>query len=56
MANTVYANAVIESKAKDLLSTKVNARSLMTIDNSLQESAGMKKTINKSENIKLNNP
>ena len=46
MANTVYANAVIEAQAKDLLTTKVNARSLMTIDNDLQESAGMKKTIN----------
>ena len=46
MANTVYANVVLESKAKDLLSTKVNTRSLMTIDDSLSESAGMKKTIN----------
>lgn len=46
MANTVFANAVIEAQAKDLLATKVNARSLMTIDNDLQESAGMKKTIN----------
>lgn len=46
MANTVYANFVIESKANDLLSTKVNTRSLMTIDDSLAESAGMKKTIN----------
>ena len=46
MANTVYANVILESKAKDLLSTKVNTRSLMTIDNTLAESAGMKKTIN----------
>jgi hypothetical protein len=46
MANTVYNNFVLESKATDLLTTKVNARSLMTIDNDLQESAGMKKTIN----------
>lgn len=46
MANTVYANVVLESKATDLLSTKVNARSLMSIDNSLEQSAGMKKTIN----------
>lgn len=47
MANTVYANAVLEAQATNLLTTKVNARSLMTIDNDLQESAGMKKTINK---------
>lgn len=46
MANTVYNNAVIEGLAKDLLTTNVNARSLMTIDNDLQENAGMKKTIN----------
>ena len=46
MANTVYENKVIEAKAKDLLTTKVNARSLMTIDNELAEKAGMTKTIN----------
>ena len=46
MANTVYPNKVIEAKAKDLLTTKVNTRSLMTVDNSLVESAGMTKTIN----------
>lgn len=46
MANTVYPNVVLESKATDLLTTSVNTRSLMSIDTSLQESAGMKKTIN----------
>ena len=46
MANTVYANIVIEAKAKDLLTTAVNTRSLMTIDNSLTADAGMTKTIN----------
>lgn len=46
MANTVYENSVIEAKAKNLLSTSVNARSLMTIDEDLVENAGMKKTIN----------
>lgn len=45
MANTVYANYVLEDKAKDLLTTSVNHRSLMTIDTSLAENAGMKKTI-----------
>lgn len=46
MANTVYANKVIEAKAKDLLSTAVNTRNLMTVDNSLTQEAGMVKTIN----------
>ena len=46
MANTVYANKVIEAKAKDLLTTAVNTRNLMTIDDSLTQEAGMTKTIN----------
>lgn len=46
MANTVFENKVIEAKATDLLTTKVNARSLMTVDNSLVESEGQTKTIN----------
>lgn len=46
MANTVYANKVIEAKAKDLLTTAVNTRNFMSIDNSLTETAGMTKTIN----------
>ena len=46
MANTVFANKVIEAKAKDLLTTAVNTRSLMTIDNELAQEAGMTKTIN----------
>ena len=46
MANTVYSNKIIEAKAKDLLTTAVNTRSLMAIDNSLAQEAGMTKTIN----------
>lgn len=46
MANTVYANKVIEAKAKDLLTTAVNTRNLMTVDNELTANAGMTKTIN----------
>ena len=46
MANTVYPNFVLESRLSDLLNTKLNTRSLMTIDNSLTESAGMIKKIN----------
>lgn len=46
MANTVYANEVIASQLSDNLTTKLNARTLMTIDNSLAESEGMIKKIN----------
>lgn len=46
MGNTIYSNKVIEAKAKDILSTKINARSMMTIDDSLVGTAGMVKTIN----------
>lgn len=44
--NTVYANKVLEAKAKDLLTTSVNTRNLMTVDNSLAQNVGMTKTIN----------
>ena len=46
MANTVFNNKIIEAKAQDLLTTAVNARSLMTVDNELAQNAGMTKTIN----------
>lgn len=46
MANTVYDNFVLENKVTDLLKTKLDARKYMTIDYSLAENAGMKKTIN----------
>lgn len=46
MANTVFNNKIIEAKAKDLLTTAVNTRNLMTVDNSLVAEAGMTKTIN----------
>lgn len=46
MPNTVYSNKVIEAKAKDILTTAINARSMMTVDDSLAENAGMIKTIN----------
>ena len=46
MANTVFPNRVIEAKAKDILTTQINARSMMTIDTSLTQNAGMVKTIN----------
>lgn len=46
MANTVFENKVIEAYAKDLLTTAVNTRSLMTVDTELAQEAGMTKTIN----------
>lgn len=46
MANTIYDNKIIEARAKDLLTTAINTRSLMTVDTSLAENAGMTKTIN----------
>lgn len=46
MANVVYPNKVISAKVKDLLTTMVNARSLMTIDTALSNKDGMIRTIN----------
>lgn len=46
MANTVYANKVIEAKVKDLLTTSIDTKNLMTVDTELAQSAGMTKTIN----------
>lgn len=45
MANTVYEKKVLEAQAKDLLTTTINARSLMTVDNTLAQNEGMTKTI-----------
>lgn len=44
---TGYENFVIENKMTDLVNSKVEVRSLMTIDYSLAEVAGLKKTVNK---------
>lgn len=46
MPNTVFPNKVIEAKAQDLLTTSLNTRSLMTVDNDLAQNAGMTKTVN----------
>lgn len=45
MANAMFEKKVIETKATDLLSTAVNARSLMTVDTSLAETEGQTKTV-----------
>jgi hypothetical protein len=47
MANTVYENFELEAKLNELLNTKLNTRSLMTIDTSLVSAPGIKKVINK---------
>ena len=46
MANTIFDNKIIEAKAKDLLTTAINTRSLMTVDTDLAEQPGMTKVIN----------
>ena len=46
MANTVFNNKIIEAKAKDLLTTAVNTRNLMSVDTTLAQEPGMIKTIN----------
>ena len=47
MAFTGYENFIIENKMTDLVNSELNVRSLMTIDYSLAEAAGLKKVINK---------
>lgn len=47
MAMSTYENFLIENKMTDLVNTKLDVRSLMTVDNSLAESAGLKKVVNK---------
>lgn len=44
--NTVYDNFVLEAKVEDILNTKLNTRSLVTVDNSLVDAAGTIKKIN----------
>lgn len=45
--NTVYDNAVLETKMTELLDSHLEVRSLMTVDDSLTEGVGMKKLINR---------
>lgn len=47
MSNTVYDNTVLETKLTELLNSKLEVRSLMTIDDSLSQGAGIVKTINR---------
>ena len=41
--NTIYDNTVLEAKLTELLNSKLEVRSLMTVDDSLTESAGLTK-------------
>lgn len=47
MSNTVYENEVLETKLTELLNSRLKVRSLMTVDDSLAESAGLTKVINR---------
>lgn len=44
---TGYANFVLENKMTDLVNTRLETKSLMTMDYSLAEAAGLRKTVNK---------
>ena len=46
MAHTIYQNFVLENKIEDLLTTQLSLAQFCTVDNSLTEAPGMKKTIN----------
>ena len=45
MANTIYSNAVLESQLQENLTTAINHRALMKVDNSLTEDAGTIKKV-----------
>ncbi len=45
--NTVYENTILEAKLTELLNSKLEVRSLMTVDDSLAEGAGLTKIINR---------
>lgn len=45
--NTVYENTVLETKLTELLNSRLEVRSLMTVDDSLTEGAGLTKVINR---------
>jgi len=47
MSNTVFENNVLEAKLTELMDSKLRVRGLMTVDDSLTQSAGLTKTINR---------
>ncbi len=46
-SNIIYDNALLEAKLTELLNSSLEVRSLMTLDDSLMESAGLTKIINR---------
>ena len=46
-SNIIYDNALLEAKLTELLNSSLEVRSLMTLDDSLAESAGLTKIINR---------
>lgn len=46
MAHTLFENVVLSDKVNDILTTSVDLKNYMTVDTSMTETAGMKKTIN----------
>ena len=46
-SNIIYDNALLEAKLTELLNSSLEVRSLMTLDDSLAESAGLTKVINR---------
>ena len=46
MAHTIYENEVLSNKVTDILTTKIDLNSYMTIDTSMTEQPGMKKVVN----------
>lgn len=45
MTQTIYANTVLENKYNSVLTTKLNLQNYLTVDNDLQQEAGMVKRI-----------
>ena len=45
MAHTVFENVILSNKLNDILSTKVDLNNYMTIDTSMTEQPGMKKSV-----------
>lgn len=45
--HTLYENFVLENKMTDLINTQLDVNALFTVDNSLEQAAGLKKVVNK---------
>lgn len=46
MAHMTYENTILSNKINDILTTQVNLNNYITVDTSMAEGAGMKKTVN----------